>query len=138
MVAVQAWMHDDALYDSVPYAKSAVRRASISPLGSKKTGHRDWRYRRKDVFYLMEPFPINRVLFHFTNSAASVGHSHSSIYQEVMEFSKLVSADEISRHSTPSDLWIVIEDTVWDVSAFAPEHPGGLACTYSRATSLVG
>lgn len=48
-----------------------------------------------------------------------------------MEFSKLVSAEEVSRHNAPSDLWIVIEDTVWDVSSFATEHPGGVACKSS-------
>lgn len=54
-----------------------------------------------------------------------------------MEFSKLVTAEEVSRHNTPTDLWIVVEDTVWDVSSFAPEHPGGVACESLQATSLV-
>lgn len=44
-----------------------------------------------------------------------------------MEFSTLVTTEEVSRHNTPNDLWIVVEDAVWDVSSFAPEHPGGVA-----------
>ncbi|KAI1635916.1 FMN-dependent dehydrogenase-domain-containing protein [Biscogniauxia mediterranea] len=38
---------------------------------------------------------------------------------------RLVSADEVSRHSSPEDLWLVVDDTVYDLSSFVPEHPGG-------------
>ncbi|KAM0190576.1 hypothetical protein ACHAPC_002743 [Botrytis cinerea] len=36
-----------------------------------------------------------------------------------------ISVKEISQHSIPSDLWVVINDTVYDLTDFAPEHPGG-------------
>jgi L-lactate dehydrogenase (cytochrome) len=42
-----------------------------------------------------------------------------------MEFHKLVTATEVSQHNHLSDCWIVIDDAVWDVTAFAPQHPGG-------------
>ncbi|KAF2483898.1 FMN-dependent dehydrogenase-domain-containing protein [Neohortaea acidophila] len=42
-----------------------------------------------------------------------------------MEFTQLISTQEVARHNNPSDCWIVIDDQVWDVTAFAPEHPGG-------------
>lgn len=42
-----------------------------------------------------------------------------------MEFAKTLPTQEISKHNTPSDCWLVIDDAVWDVSSFAPEHPGG-------------
>ena len=42
-----------------------------------------------------------------------------------MEFSDLIPTEKILEHSTPEDCWIVIEDQVWDVTQFAPEHPGG-------------
>jgi fatty acid desaturase len=32
---------------------------------------------------------------------------------------------EISKHSSPSDCWLVIRDRVYDVTEFAPTHPGG-------------
>ncbi|KAM0558132.1 hypothetical protein ACHAPJ_005299 [Fusarium lateritium] len=38
----------------------------------------------------------------------------------------VLSATEVSKHNNASDLWIVIEDKVWDVTEFAPTHPGGL------------
>jgi L-lactate dehydrogenase (cytochrome) len=37
----------------------------------------------------------------------------------------LVSVDELSKHSTAEDIWIVVDNDVWDISDFAPEHPGG-------------
>ncbi|KAJ9623666.1 hypothetical protein H2203_005928 [Taxawa tesnikishii (nom. ined.)] len=37
----------------------------------------------------------------------------------------LLSVEEISKHSKPDDCWIVVEGKVWDMTAFAPEHPGG-------------
>jgi cytochrome b involved in lipid metabolism len=37
----------------------------------------------------------------------------------------LVSVEEISKHNTPEDCWIVVDGKVWDITEFAPEHPGG-------------
>lgn len=39
---------------------------------------------------------------------------------------RLVSTDEVASHDSPDDCWLVIDDQVWDVSAFAPDHPGGV------------
>ena len=36
-----------------------------------------------------------------------------------------VSVSELSKHNSESDAWIVINGTVWDVTEFAPRHPGG-------------
>ncbi|EPS34798.1 hypothetical protein POX_a00234 [Penicillium oxalicum] len=36
-----------------------------------------------------------------------------------------VSTDEVARHCTIDDCWLVVDNQVWDVSAFAPNHPGG-------------
>ncbi len=38
---------------------------------------------------------------------------------------KKVSVDEIAAHNTPDDLWIVVDGRVYDLTAFAPRHPGG-------------
>ncbi|KAI1414525.1 FMN-dependent dehydrogenase-domain-containing protein [Hypoxylon sp. FL1857] len=38
---------------------------------------------------------------------------------------KLVSVDEISRHRTLDDLWLVVDEIVYDLSKFARSHPGG-------------
>jgi len=36
-----------------------------------------------------------------------------------------ISVEEISKHNTAEDCWIVVDGKVWDLTEFAPEHPGG-------------
>ena len=36
-----------------------------------------------------------------------------------------VSVEELGKHNTVDDAWIVINGNVWDVTEFAPRHPGG-------------
>ena len=36
-----------------------------------------------------------------------------------------VSVSELLKHDQPSDAWLLINGTVWDVTEFAPKHPGG-------------
>lgn len=36
-----------------------------------------------------------------------------------------MTALEISSHNTPEDLWIIVDNTVYDLTDFASEHPGG-------------
>jgi L-lactate dehydrogenase (cytochrome) len=38
---------------------------------------------------------------------------------------KLISVEEISKHNSPHDCWIVVDGRVWDITDFAPKHPGG-------------
>ncbi|KAK3940763.1 FMN-dependent dehydrogenase-domain-containing protein [Diplogelasinospora grovesii] len=38
----------------------------------------------------------------------------------------VISATELSRHTTADDLWLVVSRTVYDLTDFAPSHPGGL------------
>jgi L-lactate dehydrogenase (cytochrome) len=42
----------------------------------------------------------------------------------------LISVEEISKHKTPEDCWIVVDGKVWDMTEFAPEHPGGGESTH--------
>ncbi|TVY28273.1 Cytochrome b2, mitochondrial [Lachnellula hyalina] len=37
----------------------------------------------------------------------------------------LLTATEVSQHNTPDDCWIVIAGQIWDLTDFAPQHPGG-------------
>ena len=33
--------------------------------------------------------------------------------------------DEVRQHTSPGDLWLVIDNKVYDVSQWMDEHPGG-------------
>lgn len=43
-----------------------------------------------------------------------------------MSSSRKISVSELGDHSKDNDAWIVINNDIWDVTEFAPEHPGGL------------
>jgi len=33
--------------------------------------------------------------------------------------------EDVSKHSTPEDCWLVVDNTVWDLTKFLNVHPGG-------------
>lgn len=39
--------------------------------------------------------------------------------------SKTISPSEISAHNKPEDLWVQIDENVYDLTPFLDEHPGG-------------
>ena len=39
--------------------------------------------------------------------------------------SKTFSKDEVAGHKTPQDLFIIVDDDVYDMTQFQTEHPGG-------------
>jgi L-lactate dehydrogenase (cytochrome) len=45
---------------------------------------------------------------------------------EKMGSDNKISTTELSKHDNASDAWILINGVVWDVTEFAPEHPGGV------------
>lgn len=44
---------------------------------------------------------------------------------------RVISAQEMSKHNIPEDVWIVVDGTVYDLTEFAPEHPGGAGSEFS-------
>jgi L-lactate dehydrogenase (cytochrome) len=38
---------------------------------------------------------------------------------------RTISMQEVERHNTPDDCWVVLNGSVYDLSAFQKEHPGG-------------
>lgn len=44
-----------------------------------------------------------------------------------------ISVSEISSHNKDTDCWIVVNGQVWDITKFAPEHPGGPGIIYKYA-----
>ncbi|KAL9089902.1 MAG: hypothetical protein Q9159_002259 [Coniocarpon cinnabarinum] len=50
-----------------------------------------------------------------------------------MVSNRLVSAEEIRNHASSDDCWIVVDKEVWDITSFAPEHPGGPGIIHQHA-----
>jgi L-lactate dehydrogenase (cytochrome) len=48
----------------------------------------------------------------------------------------LVSVVEIQKHASPDDCWIVVDDVVWDITKFAPTHPGGAESKHARSVDM--
>lgn len=44
-----------------------------------------------------------------------------------------ISVSEISPHNKDTDCWIVVDGQVWDMTKFAPDHPGGPGIIYKYA-----
>ena len=38
---------------------------------------------------------------------------------------KELSLEEVQKHNSESDCWVVIRETVYDLTAFLKDHPGG-------------
>jgi cytochrome b5 len=38
---------------------------------------------------------------------------------------KIITWDELQKHSQSPDLWVLIQGKVFDVSTYLAEHPGG-------------
>ena len=36
-----------------------------------------------------------------------------------------ISVSELDKHATPDDCWVIVNGKVYDLTRFAPEHPGG-------------
>ena len=37
----------------------------------------------------------------------------------------VVTLDDVARHQTPADYWLVVDGLVLDLTRFLPMHPGG-------------
>ncbi|KIW16075.1 hypothetical protein PV08_06126 [Exophiala spinifera] len=46
---------------------------------------------------------------------------------------KTIKASEIQKHNNVGDIWIVVNGRVYDMTRFAPEHPGGVEIIYTYA-----
>nr|OQO16286.1 hypothetical protein B0A51_16480 [Rachicladosporium sp. CCFEE 5018] len=44
-----------------------------------------------------------------------------------------ISVAELSKHATPEDCWVLVNGKVYDLSNFAPNHPGGADMVYAYA-----
>ncbi|KAI9815102.1 MAG: Cytochrome b5 domain-containing protein 1 [Pycnora praestabilis] len=50
-----------------------------------------------------------------------------------MSSQNAISVKEIAEHNAPDDVWIVVNGGVWDITDFAPKHPGGAGIIFKYA-----
>ena len=50
---------------------------------------------------------------------------------------KTLSKDEVASHKTPEDLFIIVDDDVYDMTKFQAEHPGGQKSDHFRSKTLM-
>ncbi|MCO5589662.1 hypothetical protein L7F22_043630 [Adiantum nelumboides] len=50
-----------------------------------------------------------------------------------MSESKKITMDEVNKHKSQGDLWLIVHGKVYDVSKFMDEHPGGDEVLLSEA-----
>jgi L-lactate dehydrogenase (cytochrome) len=48
----------------------------------------------------------------------------------------VITVEEIKKHSSEKDCWIVVNDVVWDITDFIPTHPGGNESQYCQTSDV--
>lgn len=47
------------------------------------------------------------------------------------------SRDEVAQHTQEGDIWVIIENDVYNLSQFLQEHPGGVKSRFSSCERTV-
>lgn len=48
-----------------------------------------------------------------------------------------LTGQEVAKHSSQEDCWVVVHGKAYDVTEFLPEHPGGMKIILKYAVSLL-
>ncbi len=50
--------------------------------------------------------------------------------------SKTLSASDVASHNKPDNLWVIVDEQVYDLTKFQEEHPGGKKSQCSLSVKL--
>ena len=72
---------------------------------------------------------VTAVIIHFifarTSSRGGASTSTASTKKTKIDPRTPYTRDEIARHASVDDLWVIIDDKVYDLTDYVDEHPGG-------------
>jgi|TARA_B100000003_G_scaffold167625_1_gene154239 cytochrome b involved in lipid metabolism len=73
---------------------------------------------------------VTAVIIHFifarTSSRGGASTSTASTKKTKIDPRTPYTRDEIARHASVDDLWVIIDDKVYDLTDYVDEHPGGV------------
>lgn len=52
--------------------------------------------------------------------------------------SKIFSAADVAAHKTGNDLYVIVDQDVYDLTKFQDEHPGGKKSMFAYPSSVAG
>ena len=82
------------------------------------------------ILHSITPRPLEILICHlFSFILVSVYFLPEKYPIDLTAMSKITTS-ELSQHNSPRDAWILIDETVWDVTDFADKHPGGAEIIY--------
>lgn len=56
---------------------------------------------------------------------AAGGGSPGALTGRGVEMAAKLDYAEVAKHNTKEDAWVIVDNTVYDLTSFAPSHPGG-------------
>ena len=90
--------------------------------------------KKTSLFVILAIIVIVVVLFFLnTKSAPQKSPNVSDVAPKTTD-TKMVSTQEVATHSTAADCWETINGKVYDLTTYAPKHPGGS----KKVTDLCG
>jgi cytochrome b involved in lipid metabolism len=49
----------------------------------------------------------------------------------------MYSREDVAQHTREGDIWVIIENDVYDLSSFLQEHPGGAKSKFAEKNTLI-